>query len=117
MSPSRKRTAVEELQGSFEVSQRRACQVVDQPRSSQRYEAQVADEEAKLIARMLDLARQFPRYGYRFIAAKLRQGDSASPAAFGRLMTTPEAQEMLRYSSYPASMASMLRAARVATAR
>ena len=74
MSPSRKRTAVEELQGSFEVSQRRACQVVDQPRSSQRYEAQVADEEAKLIARMLDLARQFPRYGYRFIAAKLRQG-------------------------------------------
>jgi transposase InsO family protein len=65
--------AVKELQQSHEVSERRACQVLDQPRSSQRYEPQVAEDEGPLVRRMLELARQFPRYGYRFITAKLRQ--------------------------------------------
>ena len=73
MSPSRKRTAVEQLQSSFSVSERRACNVVDQPRSSQRYQAKVRDDEAKLVSRMLELVRRYPRYGYRFITAKLRQ--------------------------------------------
>ena len=73
MSPSRKRISVEELQSSFDVSERRACDVVDQPRSSQRYEARVRDDEAKLVARMLELVRRYPRYGYRFITAKLSQ--------------------------------------------
>ncbi len=61
------------LQNWFAVSERRACRVVDQPRSSQRYEAKVRDDEPRLVARMLKLVRQFPRYGYRFITAKLRQ--------------------------------------------
>ncbi len=73
MSPSRKRAAVEQLQSSFEVSERRACEVVGQPRSSQRYQAKVHDDEPRLVTRMLELARQYPRYGYRFITAKLRQ--------------------------------------------
>ena len=73
MSPSRKRVAVEELQGSFDVSERRACQVVCQPRSSQRYRRQVRDDEPRLAKRMLHLVRRHPRYGYRFITAKLRQ--------------------------------------------
>lgn len=47
--------------------------MVDQPRSSQRYEAKVPDDEPKLLERMLELVRQFPRYGYRFITAKLQQ--------------------------------------------
>ena len=62
-----------ELQSSFEVSERRACQVIDQPRSSQRYVEQPREDEAALVAAMLKLARQHPRYGYRRIAAKLRQ--------------------------------------------
>ena len=62
-----------ELQDSFAVSERRACKVLDQPRSSQRYAAKVRDDEPRLISRMLKLVRQFPRYGYRFITAKLRQ--------------------------------------------
>ncbi len=37
VSPSRKRVAVEQLQERFDVSERRACKVLDQPRSSQRY--------------------------------------------------------------------------------
>ena len=73
MSPSRKRIAVDELQSSYEVSERRACEVVGQPRSSQRYQAKVREDEPRLVARMLELVRRFPRYGYRRITAKLRQ--------------------------------------------
>lgn len=73
MSPSRKRTAVDELRSSFAVSERRACEVVGQPRSSQRYEAQVREDEPRLVTRMLELVRRYPRYGYRRITAKLRQ--------------------------------------------
>ena len=51
MSPSRKRNAANELEAQFEVSERRACQVIDQPRASQRYEAQVRDDEAALVKR------------------------------------------------------------------
>jgi putative transposase len=47
--------------------------VVGQPRSSQRYQTTVRDDEPKLLERMLDLVRRFPRYGYRFITAKLQQ--------------------------------------------
>ncbi len=73
MSPSRERTAVQELQSSFTVSERRACEVIEQPRSSQRYEVQVREDEPRLVSRMLELVRRHPRYGYRFITAKLRQ--------------------------------------------
>lgn len=66
--------AAKELQRSYEVSERRACQVLDQPRSSQRYEPKIANDEGSLVQQMLELARRFPRYGYRFITAKLRQG-------------------------------------------
>jgi putative transposase len=73
VSPSRKRVAVEQLREQFDVSERRACLVVDQPRSSQRYESKVPDDEGALVKRMLELACEHPRYGYRFITAKLRQ--------------------------------------------
>ena len=73
MSPSRKRVAVCELQSGFAVSERRACKVVDQPRSSQRYAATARSDEPRLVQRVLELARRHPRYGYRMITAKLRQ--------------------------------------------
>lgn len=46
---------------------------MDQPRSSQRYQEKVRDDEPRLVNRMVELARRHPRYGYRFITAKLRQ--------------------------------------------
>lgn len=61
------------LQKEFTTSERRACQVLDQPRSCQRYVAKPREDEAALVKRMLELARKHPRYGYRFITAKLRQ--------------------------------------------
>jgi len=73
VSPSRKCRAVRDLEEEFAVSERRACQVLDQPRASQRYEAQPRDDEGALVTRILELAREHPRYGYRFITAKLRQ--------------------------------------------
>ena len=54
------------------MSERRACEVVEQPRSTQRYKAQPKDEEVRLTRRMRELARRHPRYGYRRIAALLR---------------------------------------------
>ena len=55
------------------MSERKACQVLDQPRSAQRYEARPRDDEPKLIERMRSLARQRPRFGYRRIGALLRR--------------------------------------------
>ena len=62
-----------ELRTKFTVSERRACQVVEQPRSSQRYQAQPRDDERALVKRMLERARERPRFGYRRIAALLRR--------------------------------------------
>ena len=64
MSKTRKRLEV--------VSERRACQVLDQPRSTQRYAIRERDDERPLVQRMLALARRHPRYGYRRIWALLR---------------------------------------------
>jgi putative transposase len=67
--------AVNELKKSFPVSERRAWQLIDQARSSQRYEPSVPDDEPRLLARIFGLVRKFPRYGYPMITRKLRQED------------------------------------------
>ncbi len=73
MSPSRRRQAVNELQRSFEASERRSCKLIEQPRSSQRYQSKLRSDERALVARMLELVKMYPRYGYRRIAALLRR--------------------------------------------
>ncbi len=62
------------LRRSFRVSERRACRVVEQPRSSQRHisEKEVG-KDAALSRRMITLSRENPRYGYRRIWALLRR--------------------------------------------
>lgn len=64
---------MQQLQEEFEVSERRACEVLDQPRSTQRYEPQPRDDEAALVQSMLELVRQRPRFGYRRIGRLLRR--------------------------------------------
>ncbi len=54
------------------VSERRACQVVGQCRATQQYIPQRADDEPALRARMVALAREYGRYGYRRVTALLR---------------------------------------------
>jgi len=65
-------THVRDALGHDAVSQRRACRVIDQPRSTQRRRRQVRDDETPLTKRIIALATQFGRYGYRRITALLR---------------------------------------------
>ena len=60
------------VQRVLPVSERRACQVLGQPRSTQRYRGLVPDDEAALTAAIVRLAARFGRYGYRRIKALLR---------------------------------------------
>jgi len=54
------------------ISERRACRVLNQPRSTQRRRPQTPDDEAALTADIIALATQYGRYGYRRITALLR---------------------------------------------
>ena len=54
------------------VSERRVCAVLGQHRSTQRHVPKCRDDEERLIADMVELTRQYGRYGYRRIAALLR---------------------------------------------
>jgi len=56
----------------FRVSQRRACRVLAQPRNTTRYTSQIRLDEPPLMARMIQLACMYGRYGYRRIGAMLR---------------------------------------------
>ena len=54
------------LQGRFGVSERRACRVAGQHRSTQRCVTRpVPDAEAKLRARLREIAREHPRWGWK----------------------------------------------------
>ena len=72
VSPTRRREAVDGAQRTLEVSERRACKVLRQPRGTQRYRARRPDRDRLLVQRMLQLVGRHPRYGYRRIWALLR---------------------------------------------
>ncbi len=73
LSPARRRAAVEEVQRALpEVSERRACRVLGQPRAVQRYTARVRDDEAPLTGRIVELASVDGRYGSPRITGLLR---------------------------------------------
>jgi putative transposase len=55
------------------VSQRRACQVLDQARSTQRHNQDIGAEEARLTQDIISLASRYGRYGYRRITAMLNK--------------------------------------------
>ena len=54
------------------VSERRACRVLGQHRSTQRKVPRGRADEAALTADIVTLATRYGRYGYRRIAAMLR---------------------------------------------
>jgi len=72
ISPDRKRKAVQQVIEVLAVSERRACRALGQHRSTQRYGKRVASDEAVLTERIIDLASQYGRYGYRRVTALLR---------------------------------------------
>jgi len=54
------------------VTERRACRVLGQARNTQRRKACVANDEPQLVKRIVWMAREYGRYGYRRITALLR---------------------------------------------
>ncbi|MCP4967475.1 MAG: transposase, partial [bacterium] len=74
VTPNRRRQAVVELEATFGVSQRRACRVTGQPRSTQRLPAPVPCEEEQLIRDWLRaFSKRWPRWGWRRAAKGLRR--------------------------------------------
>jgi transposase InsO family protein len=63
---------VQQAQEVFDVSERRVCRALGQPRSTQRYTGRQSNDEAKLTLRLIELASQYGRYGYRRITALLQ---------------------------------------------
>ena len=64
---------MEKVQAELGVSERRACQVLGQHRSTQRKAPRTPEDEAALTADIVELARTYGRYGYRRITALLHQ--------------------------------------------
>jgi putative transposase len=64
---------VDHVTAELGVSERRACRVLGQHRSTQRKIAKTPDDEAALTADITALALQYGRYGYRRITAMLHQ--------------------------------------------
>ena len=54
------------------ISERRACAALGQYRSTQRKLPRGREDEDRLMADLIELTRQYGRYGYRKIAALLR---------------------------------------------
>jgi putative transposase len=73
VTAAQRRQAVGYLREAFGVSERRACRVLGQHRSTQRRRPRPRGGERRLVARVLELVRLHPRYGYRRIWALLRR--------------------------------------------
>ena len=73
MSPARRRRAVEHLQRTLGVSQRWACQLVGQHRSTQRHQPVQPDRDRGLRVQLRQFSRAHPRWGYRRAHAQLRE--------------------------------------------
>lgn len=56
----------------MKVSERRVCRALGQHRSTQRRLPKGRADEERLVADMIELTRQYGRYGYRRVAALLR---------------------------------------------
>ena len=111
MSPARRRRAVEHLQRVFGVSQRWACQLVGQHRSTQRHQPVPPDRDRALRAQLRQFSRAHPRWGYRRAHAQLlNQGWRVNRKAIQRLWreeglrvpTRRRERQRLGTSSYPA---------------
>ena len=72
VTPAVKRQAVAHLCASYEVSQRRACNLIGADRTSMRYCSRRPDDAA-LRARLRELAAERRRFGYRRLQILLRR--------------------------------------------
>jgi putative transposase len=73
VGPTRRREAVNHLKKVFKTSERRACKVMDQSRSTQRYEGTKPTSDGALIKAIREIAMRLPRAGYRTVTRHLRR--------------------------------------------
>jgi transposase InsO family protein len=73
VGPERKREAVVHVRHELEVSERRACTTLKQPRSTQRYRGRKRSKDAALAAELRRISAAHPRAGYRMATALLRR--------------------------------------------
>ncbi len=59
------------LEDRLDLSERRACQIAGQHRSTQRHEPKRSQDDHALRARLRELSRERPRWGYRRAHARL----------------------------------------------
>ena len=69
LSPARRRACVDHIVHTMSISERRACRALGQHRSTQRKPPRGRADEEALTADLIELARQYGRYGYRKITA------------------------------------------------
>lgn len=63
---------MEHVREALGISERRVCQVIGQPRSTQRYQQTQAGDEDALTRSIIGYASEYGRYGYRRITALLQ---------------------------------------------
>lgn len=73
VGPARKREAVTHVCQRLEVSERRVCESLEQPRSTQRYVGKRKQGDAELLTAIRRIATREPRAGYRSVARYLRR--------------------------------------------
>jgi len=117
LTPGRRRRAVVQLQDRFGVSERRACRVAGQHRSTQRKERRpptTADE--RLAARLREIAREHPRWGWKTAhQILLREGWGINRKRTRRIWRTEGLRRPVRARKrrrLPTGQAKRLRAAR-----
>ena len=64
---------MEQVCKTLGVSQRRACRLLKQPRATPRHRASPPADESRLTSRIIVLACDYGRYGYRRVTALLRR--------------------------------------------
>ena len=72
LSPERRRRCVVQVRQRLGVSERRACRVLGQARSTQRRIPKRSEDEEALREDVVKVARRFGRYGYRMVTGMLR---------------------------------------------
>jgi len=73
VGPASKRKVVESLVKAGRLSERRACELVGQPRATQRYVVKEPERDAELAKALREFSRRRPRAGYRMATAALRR--------------------------------------------
>jgi putative transposase len=73
LSPARRREAVGHAVPVLHVSERRACRAIGQVRASYRYRPQRDPSQKRLRERILALAKEYGRYGYRTVTGMLQR--------------------------------------------